>query len=441
MTGAAPEAAAHPAANLLSLGLTEDSVSPELRARLFAEDPDPAALHRRLSEARLQDVLALATCERIEVFAVSAEPEAVEKILAVLAAETGLEAGTLQGQARQRHGDDALAHLFAVAASLDSQILGEPLILGQVRECHRAAAALGLIGPGLEASLTAAYGAAKRVRSETEIGRYPVSMAAAALLVARDVHGDLTRCSALLIGLGEMGEFMGGELRSAGVRDIVVLHPSQARAQAAAQRLAWHHRPWEELEDALAGAEIVVGALGTGGFSVTAPQAERALRARRREPIYFIDAAVPQDIEPSVNELDGAFVYDLEDLERIALSGRASRESALKAARAILAEELEAFQHRHAARGAVPSLVALRRHFEAVRADVLADGELSADEATRRLINRLLHDPMVSLRAAAAVGIDRDAMDLEAAIKTLFGLDGSGGPARPGPDTAEGDDR
>ena len=434
MTGAAPEAA-HPAENLLSLGLTQEAVSPELHARLFAEDPDPAALHRRLHEARLRNVLALATCERIEIFAASPGPDAEDEILAVLAAETGFEADILRLEARRRHGEEALAHLFAVAASLDSQVLGEPLILGQVRDCHRKAAALGLVGPDLEASLNAAYGAAKRVRSETEIGRYPVSIATAALLVARDVHGDLTRCGALLVGLGEMGEFMGGELKSAGVRDIVVVHPSAARAQAAARRLACHHRPWEDLEPALAGAEIVVGALGTGGFSVTAPQAERALLARRREPIFFIDAAVPQDIEPSVNELDGAFVYDLVDLERIALSGRASRERALEAARAILAEELEAFLRRHAARGAVPSLVALRRHFEAVRSDVLADGELNAEEATRRLINRLLHDPMVSLRAAAAAS-DQGAVDLDAAVKSLFGLDGDRAA-----DKAEGEDR
>lgn len=435
MAGAAPEAAAHPAAKLLSLGLTQETASPELHARLFAEEPDPAALHRRLDAAKLRDVLALATCERIEVFAASPGPDTAEAILAVLAAETGLEAEVLRQEARRRHGEEALAHLFNVAASLDSQVLGEPLILGQVRDCHRKAAELGLVGPALEASLEAAYVAAKRVRNETEIGRYPVSIAAAALLVARDVHGDLTRCRALLIGLGEMGEFMGGELKSAGVRDMVVLHPSAARAQAAARRLTCHHRPWDELEPALSGAEIVVGALGTGGYSVTSPLAERALLARRREPIYFIDAAVPQDIEPSVNELDGAFVYDLVDLERIALSGRASRERALEAARAILAEELEAFLRRHAARGAVPSLVALRRHFEAVRTEVLADGAPSAEEATRRLVNRLLHDPMVRLRAAAADG-DRDTDDLEAAVKTLFGLDDTGEADRP-----EGDDR
>lgn len=440
MTGTAPDAAAHPAANLLSLGLTQESVSPDLGARLFADEPDPGPLHRRLREAGLHDVFALATCERLEVFAVSAETGTEEAILAALAAQTGVEVEALREEARRRYADEALGHLFAVAAALESQIVGEPQILGQVRESHRQAAALGLVGPGLEASLQAAYAAAKRVRSETEIGRYPVSIAAAALMVARDVHGDLKRCTALLIGLGEMGEFMGGELKSAGVRDMVIVHPALARAEAAAQRLACHFRPWEELEDALISAEIVIGALGSGRFSVTAPQAEHALRARRREPIYFIDAAVPQDIEPSVNDLDEAFVYDLEDLQRIALDGRASRESALEDARAILAEELDRFARRHAARGAVPSVVALRRHFEAVRADILANGALSADEATRRLVNRLLHDPTVVLRAEAE-GRGRGPIDLEVAIKKLFGLGGADGPARSGSDSAEGDER
>jgi len=226
-----------------------------------------------------------------------------------------------------------LAHLFSVAAALESQVVGEPQILGQVRESHRQAADLGQVGPSLDACVQAAYAAAKRVRTETDVGRYPVSIASAALLVARDVHGDLTHCTALLVGLGEMGEFMGGELKAAGVRELAVIHPVLRRAQSAAQRLGAHYRPWEELDDALATSDIVVGALGAGRFSVTARQAERALRARRRAPIYFIDAAVPLDIEPQVNALDAAFVYDLEDLERLALKGRDSRQQALQAAR------------------------------------------------------------------------------------------------------------
>ena len=439
MTDVAYGAAAPSAASLLSIGLNQDTVDPDLAARLFMDEPDPAAIHRRLSGAGLQDILVLATCERIEVFTLTSESVPADSVFTILAQETGADVGELRDQARPRHGEDALAHLFSVAAALDSQVIGEPQILGQVRESHRQAADLGLVGPSLEACLQAAYVAAKRVRTETDIGRYPVSIAAAALLVARDVHGDLTRANAALIGLGEMGEFMGGELKSAGVRDIAVLHPVMARAQAAAHRLGCHYRPWDELGEALAAADIVVGALGAGRFSVTARQAEDALRARRSAPMYFIDAAIPRDIEPSVNDLDGAFVYDLEDLERIALSGRASRESAVQAARIILSDELENFARRQAVRGAAPSVVALRQHFEEARDAVLANGALDAQEATRRLINRLLHDPTVVLREAAA-GAKQGPKQLEEAIKELFRLNGDRESPHPKPDGSEGED-
>jgi len=430
MTGAAPG----PIADLISTGLTLDSVSPELRDLVFGDEPDLARLLHRLQGASLDDVLALSTCERVEIFAVSRSPDAAGAMLEILAGETGAEVASLQKQTYRRHGDQALAHLFAVTAGLESQVVGEPQILGQVKESHRQAAALGLVGPRLEPMLQAAYQTAKRVRNETEIGQYTVSIAASALMVARDVHGDLGQCSVLVIGLGEMAEFLAGEIKAAGVGDIVFLHPTLARARAAAHRLKGHFRPWVELDQALAAAEIVVGALGTGQFSVTQQQGEQALRARRRAPMYFIDAAVPHDIEPTVNDLDGAFVYDLEDLERIALRGRASRESALEAARDIVAQEISAFSRQHAARGAAPAVVALRQHFEAVRAEVLAGGGLDADEATRRLINRLLHDPTVVLRAAAegAEPSPNAPLNLEATLKRLFHLDGD--KQRPGPD-------
>ncbi len=416
----------HPLDLLVSIGLTQDAAGPALHDRFFAEEPDPDSLLRRVQAMRFDDALALATCERVELFAVSARPAAADGLLGVLAEEAGVQTAALRDHVRQRHGAPALAHLFAVAAGMESQVIGEPQILGQVKDCHRRAAALSLVGPGLEPMLQAAYQAAKRVRSESDIGRYTVSLGASATLVARDVHGDLGRCAALVIGLGEMGEFMAGELKTAGVRDMAILHEVPARAAAAAHRLACHYRPWEELPEALAGADIVVAAAGSGRFGVTLAQAEQALRARRRAPIYFIDAAVPRDIEPAVNDLDGAFVYDLEDLERIAVRGLASRESALSTACAIVADEVAGFVRQHAARGAVPSVVALRRHFEAVRAEILSGEGLDAEEATRRLVNRLLHDPTLALRAAAQDGAagSQPMPELDEAMKHLFGLDG-----------------
>ena len=417
-----------PTSNLFVVGVNERSAGAALRERLFAEEPDPAPLLSRLHTAGVGEAMVLATCERVELLAVTGKAAADETLLQALAAQTGMVPEDIQAQSFRRDGLEALTHLFRVAASLDSQMVGEPQILGQVKDCHRRATEAGMIGPTLEAVLQAAYGAAKRVRSETALGEQPVSIAAAVLQIARDVHGDFSRRAALLVGLGEMGEFMTAELLDAGIGDLVVMHGSLVRAESVARRLSCHFRPWEELEAALAGADIVVAALGAGRYTVTAAQAEAALKQRRREPIFFIDAAVPADIDPAVAPLQGAFVYGLEDLERVALKGLATREAATEAARKILGEELAGFLRLRAERAAVPAVAALRKHFETVRAEVLAGGSLSAEEATRLLVNRLLHDPSEVLRRTAG-GPDGGAGNpgaLEAALSKLFRIAGRG---------------
>ncbi len=320
---------------------------------------------------------------------------------AALAEETGTLAADIGAQSFHYLGAEAARHLFAVAAALDSQGLGEPQILNQVKEAHRRAVDAGIAVSGLAALLQAATAAAVRVRAETTLVEQPVSIAASALLVARDVHGALNRCGALLIGLGELGEVMAAELIEAGIGNLVVAHPSTARAEAAAQRLNCRFRPWDELAEALAGADIVVAAMGTGAYTVTAPQAEAALKHRRREAIFFVDAAVPGDVDPAVAPLDGAYLYDLEDLERVALEGasggQADRAAETATAWRILDEELAAFLRGPAQSGdasprEAPVSATLRQRFEAARAEVLAEGHASAEDATRRLVERLLRD-------------------------------------------------
>ena len=421
------------ASRLLVVGVNQRSASVLLCERLFAEEIEPSALLARLRAAGnaaggtgvVAEAMVLSTCERLEVMAVADAPAAgAQALVGLLAEETGTEADELGAGSFRHLGAEALRHIFAVTASLDSQTVGEPQILGQVKESHRRAVEAGTAGPALDAVLQAAYGAAKRVRSETSLAEHPVSIAASALLVARDLHGALERRGVLLAGLGEMGEFMAAELIDAGVGDLVVMHASLGRAEAVAHRLGCHFRPWLELDDALAGADIVVAATGTGRYTVTAPLAEAALKRRRREPIFFIDTAIPGDIDPAVARLDGAFVYDLEDLERVALEGKANREAETEAAWRILDQELAEFLRQRAERAAVPSVAALRRHFESARAAVLAEGGTGAEEATRRLINRLLHGPSEVLRAAAAG--DRDPQGraaLETALRRLFRID------------------
>ena len=313
----------------------------------------------------------------------------------------------------------AVRHVFEVASSLDSQIVGEPHVLGQLKAAHRMAVAAGMTGPELEAALQAAYAAAKRVRSGTTIAEGATSIVAAAAQVARDLHGNLKRCSALLMGLGDMGTLVLDGLKEAGLERLTVAAPVDRRAAAAARRLGGHFAPWAEIETALDTADIVVTAAGLGRYILSAAAVGAALKRRRYRPVFVVDAAIPADVEPEVGGLDDAYVYDLADLERVALEGRVGRQGALQAARAIVDGAITAFVRDRAERAAVPAVAALRAHFEAERRRLLAEhGELDAAAATRLLVNRLLHRPSEVLRSLAAA--DGDELPERAAAERLL---------------------
>ncbi len=416
------EAAALPLDDLLVVGVNHRSASAELRNRLYVEEEEQPARLAELAAAGIAPVLILCTCDRVEI-ATSAPGALPAALAARLATWSGTAPEALRELMTVRRGAAAARHLFAVTASLDSQVVGEPQVLGQVKAAHKRAAAAGLAGGLLERCLQAAYAAAKRVRSETALGQRPVTLAASALQVARQVHGELTRSRALLLGLGEIGELLAEELQLAGVAELAVMHPVDRRAERAAQRLGCHRRPWGELADALAGADIVVSALGGTDYQLDRALLAAALKARRRKPIFVVDAAIPGDVAPDAAELDDVFLYDLDDLEGLARRGKEEREAVAGAAWAIVEAELAAFLRQHAERAAVPAVAALRRRFEALRAEVLASGVSDPEEATRLLINRLLHAPSEALRAAAAEG--NDARDLEVLLARLFRLDES----------------
>ena len=425
-TGAAEDAAR----GLVVVGGNHQNLRAGLRDRIFVEEADIPPLLAELRAEGAQEALVLSTCDRVEIFAVAGgDPASTEAwVLDVLAARAGDDSGELRAEATRLHSGAALRYLFRIAASLESQVVGEPQVLGQVKAAERLSRDAGLVGPVLGAALQAAYAAAKRVRNETAVAQGPVSMAAAAISVARDLHGDLRRVSGVLLGMGEMGELLATQFRDAGLSDVAVLHPNSRRAGAVARRLGVHAREWEELEDALAGADIVMAAMGRGDYILTRPILESALRRRRRRPILVIDAAVPGDVEPRAQDLDDAFVYDLGDLEKVARAGQAGREEASREAAAIVEAELAAFARSHEERGAVPPLRAFREHVEALRREILADERLDAEEATRRLVNRLLHDPSLALRRAAAEADAKSRMELEAAIRRLFALEDEDGP-------------
>jgi glutamyl-tRNA reductase len=377
--------------------------------------------------AGLPEALVLSTCDRTELHAVAADAAgATTSMLDILAKQARVTAADIAAQGYQLQGMEALRHLCSVAASLDSVVLGEPQVLGQVKDSNRLSSTLGLMGLHLESLLRVAYGAAKRVRSETVIGERPVSIAAAAIQMARGVHGDLDRCTALLFGGGEMGELLAEQLRQCGLSNIIVVHRSPARAALIARRLGGHVHPFEALAATLADADIIIGALGDERQAITAASIRQALRTRRQRPMLCIDSAVPGDIEKAVHDLDGAFRFDLGDLEKLAIEGQSLRAGAADPAWAIIDAEVAAFAAAEAGRQATPAVTSLRRHFEAVRDQVIAENT-GADAATvtRLLVSRLLHAPSAALRDLAAnAGVDggRDLMAIQRLLARLFGL-------------------
>jgi glutamyl-tRNA reductase len=415
-----------PSARYVVVGANHRSSGIALRDKLFIEEHALPGFIERLRAAGIRQGIVLSTCDRIEVQAAHPDPEAAARtILDVLAGHGAVAPADMAGQTYTLLDEDAVRQAFAVAGSLDSLVVGEPEVLGQVKESYALARELGFAGPEMDALMQAALASGKRIRSETDIGRRPVSIAAAAVEIAREIFGDLAPRAGLVLGGGDMGEIMARELQAAGLAALTVVHPDPRRADAAARAFGCHAAAFEPLVERLAGADVVLASLGGRARAISTADVREALRLRRRRPMFLIDAAVPGDIEPEVNELDGAFLYTLDDLERVAMRGRAGREQESTRARQVLDEEVRAFLRDRLMRQAVPALADLRGAFEEARAAALRDAGGDADKATRLLVNRLLHAPTSALRALAATPrADFGIAEAERALKELFGRAG-----------------
>lgn len=408
------------------IGANHRSSALAARDALFVDDAAQASFLGELREAGFTQALAVSTCDRVEVWTLHHDPALAEAtVINILARRSQMTGQALQGQLYRLADEAAVKHIFAVTSSLDSLVIGEPHVLGQVKACQRMARDAGMCGAEMENLLAAAYGCAKRVRSETVIAERPVSIASAAVQFAQDLHGDLKDCEGLLLGAGDMGELVAEAMLAAGLKRLVVAAPRISRAETIAASLNCHFAPFDDLAPLLADADVVMTAV-SGRITVVNPeQITQALRKRRRKPIFLVDTGIPGDVDPAVNRVDGAYLYDLTDLERVAMEGRASREQAAREAWAIVEAELSAFAKTMASRAAVPAIVSLRGRFELVREQVLTECGADAEKATRLLIHRLLHEPSEAMKDIAAAG-EAGQADWESAerlLRRLFKLD------------------
>jgi glutamyl-tRNA reductase len=389
------------------VGLSHHVAPVELRERVTLDLAAAAGVARGLGDA-----VCLSTCNRTELYLWEVGEERAAATLEELAGEP------LDGVLYRLQEDAAALHLFRVAAGLDSLVPGEGEILGQVRDAYEAVTP----GPVLDRVFRQALGVGKRVRTETALGESPASVSSAAAALAAQVFGDLRGRSVLLVGAGRIGELAASNLVSRGAQIAYVANRTEESAHALAQRFGGTALRLDELASRLAEVDVVVS-------STSSP--EPVLRAadvpaRRRAPLFFIDIAVPRDLDPAIGSLGGCFLYDIDDLEAVVAETLAGRRAEAERAEQLVAEEAERFRSWRASLDVVPAIASLRARAEEIRAAELAKVRVSDDErrtlesVTQQILNKLLHLPTVRMKEAA---VSADGAVYADAVKHLFGLD------------------
>jgi len=397
---------------LLAIGINHQTAPVELRERVaFADHALPAALEGLRELPSVREVVLLSTCNRTELYAVTEDDgRALDAWMASHPADAGRHD---MAAYLYRHQDaDAVRHLFRVATGLDSLVLGEPQILGQVKQAWAAARSAGTLGGQLDRLFQQAFVAAKRARTDTRIGANPVSVASTAVHLAQATFARLEDAVVLLVGAGETIELVARHLSR--VKRLLVANRTLAHAQDLASRHGGVALPLDELQRHLAEADIVFCATASRDPVIRRAQVEAALSQRRHRPMLLLDLAVPRDVEPAVAELKDAFLYTIDDLERAVEDNRRSRREAAEAAEAIVDLQVARYVETQQASGRVAPVKRLRAHGESARDEVLAKAQqqLAAGHEpaevleflANTLTNRLLHAPTVALRQAALEG-------------------------------------
>jgi glutamyl-tRNA reductase len=418
-------------------GISHKTAPLELRERLALEAGAALELERALLErGGACEAVALSTCNRTELYmfardSLSARQAAVD----LLAAHAGVPPAELAPSTYSHSGEAAIAHLFRVTSSLDSMVLGEYQIVAQLKDAYQMACEGGATSVVFNRLFRRALEVGKRVRTETAIGEKPVSVSSAAVELAEQVFGRLKDHPVLIVGAGETGELTATHLRAHGVQRILVSNRTFAAAEDMARRVGGRAVPFEDLEGHLAAADIVISSTSAPHYVVTRERVERAMRKRRGRPLFFIDIAVPRDLEPAIGQLDGAFLYDIDDLEQVVARNRAERErEAAKASEVIVAEELEEVNGWLRTLDVVPTIATLREAVEQIRASELQrlggrladlddDQRAQVELLTSSIVNKILHLPTVTMKEVA--GRDECYLYVDA-VRTLFGLNGNG---------------
>lgn len=413
--------------SLVLLGINHNTAPVDVRERLAIPADRLADATRTLMEQPgVREVLILSTCNRVEFVAEEDNAHPLD-LRPFLHEYFSIAPALIEPHLYEYRERDAVQHLFRVASSLDSMVVGEPQILGQVKESYTIAREVGAVSTSLERLLQSAFTVAKRVRTETEIGSSSVSIASVAVDLAHRIFGSLNGRQVLLVGAGKMSQIAARHLIKQGATQILVANRTAERAQALASEFHGLAVPFDDLQEHAPKADIIITSTGSATPVFTRQDAQRILERRKGRPVFFIDIAVPRDVAPDANEVEGAFVYSIDDLQQVAATNRVQRSSESSAAEKIIASEVDRFQARLLSLDAVPSILALQRQAEILRTAELdrmrsklatldENQQAAVDALTRSLMNKYLHTPMKGLREAAHRG-DTDAL---AAMRRLF---------------------
>jgi glutamyl-tRNA reductase len=412
------------------IGVNHKTAPVEVRERLaIPESRLPEACKRLAEYPGIDEGLILSTCNRVEILTNTKNRSGAD-LRGFLQNYFQIDGGELNKHLYEYNEQEAVRHLFRVAASLDSMVVGEPQILGQVKEAYATARAVGAVRAQLDQLVTRAFAVAKRVRTETAVGSSSVSIASVAVELAKKIFGNLHGKHVYLVGAGKMSELAARHLMAHGCASIFVANRTYDRAVSLAYKFKGHAIHFEDLHNTCDRADIVITSTGAPHAIFRREHGEIFLARRKNRPMFFIDIAVPRDVDPAMNKLDGIFVYDIDDLQQAVATHVADRRKEAERAEAIVATEVERFQARIQTLDVVPTIVSLQDHLETIRqaeidrvrgrlGPLSPDQEMAVEALTRGIVNKIMHTPISALKTAAREPEATTVIDL---VRRLFNL-------------------
>lgn len=414
--------------NFKIIGVNHLSAPVEVRERLaIPESQLPDAVRMLVQQPGVEEGMVLSTCNRVELLTSSNQGSDLRGFLRLY---FGVSPDSLNSHIYEFNQRDAVRHIFRVASSLDSMVVGEPQILGQVKEAYALARGLGAVHSALDILLSRAFAVAKRVRTETAIGSSSVSISSVAVQLAEKIFGSLKGKTIYVVGAGKMAELAVRHLMAHGIAKILFSNRTHERALQLAEAFGGQAVPFEELQRTADQADIVLTSTGAQEFLFRREHGEQLLSRRRNRPMFFIDISVPRNIDPEVNRLDGMFVYDIDDLQSVAAGNSAERQKEAERAEKIIEAEVERFAARMKSLAVVPTILSIQEQCETIRqaemdkirgklGKLSPEQEAVIDAMTKGIVNKVLHTPITTLKSSAS---EPEAATIHEIIRRIFNL-------------------